>query len=100
MDTIAFLIAQLETLSKQLGKINANSIQINVLYSLCAGNHPSVECQVGGISLLHQAMNKWDTCQILNFEIIHIEIHTILDGGITATFHEATTKGRLDHPNT
>ncbi|XP_065636347.1 uncharacterized protein LOC136070386 [Quercus suber] len=35
------------TLSQQLGKMNVNAIQTNVVCDHCAGNHSSVDCQVG-----------------------------------------------------
>ena len=38
------------TLSQQLGKMNVNAIQTNVVCDHCAGNHSSVDCQVGNPS--------------------------------------------------
>ena len=35
------------TLSQQLGKMNINAIQTNVVCDHCAGNHSSVDCQMG-----------------------------------------------------
>lgn len=33
-------------LSQQLGKMNVNAIQTNVVCDHCVGNHSSVDCQV------------------------------------------------------
>ena len=35
------------TLSQQLGKMNVNAIQTNVVCDHCARNHSSVNCQMG-----------------------------------------------------
>ena len=47
------------------------------------------------ILLPNRVMDKKITCQIFNVKIIHTRTRTILDGGITPTFHGAITKGRL-----
>ncbi|XP_050259914.1 uncharacterized protein LOC126704981 [Quercus robur] len=47
LDSITSLAAQMATLSQQLGKMNVNVIQTNVFCDHCAGNHSSVDCQVG-----------------------------------------------------
>ena len=47
LDSITSLAAQMATLSQQLGKMNVNAIQTNVVCDHCAGNHSSVNCQMG-----------------------------------------------------
>ena len=47
LDSITSLAAQMATLSQQLGKMNVNAIQTNVVCDHCAGNHSSVDCQMG-----------------------------------------------------
>ena len=47
LDSITTLAAQLANLSKQLGNIQVNAIQTNVVCDHCAGNHSSVDCQMG-----------------------------------------------------
>ena len=43
LDSITSLVAQMATLSQQLGKMNVNAIQTNVICDHCAGNHSSVD---------------------------------------------------------
>ena len=47
LDSITSLVAQMATLSQQLGKMNVNAIQTNVVCDHCVGNHSSVDCQMG-----------------------------------------------------
>ncbi|KAL4597574.1 hypothetical protein ACB092_11G000200 [Castanea dentata] len=47
LDSITSLAAQMATLSQQLGKMNVNAIQTNVVCDHCSGNHSSADCQVG-----------------------------------------------------
>ena len=47
LDSITPLAVQMATLSQQLGKMNVNAIQTNVVCDHCVGNHSSVDCQVG-----------------------------------------------------
>ena len=47
LDSITSLAAQMATLSQQLGKMNVNAIQTNVVCDHCVGNHSSVDCQMG-----------------------------------------------------
>ena len=47
LDSITSLAAQMANLSQQLGKMNVNAIQTNVVCDHCAGNHSSADCQVG-----------------------------------------------------
>ena len=46
LDSITSLAAQMATLSQQLGKMNVNAIQTNVVCDHCAGNHLSVDRQM------------------------------------------------------
>ena len=50
LDFITSLVAQMATLSQQLSKMNVNAIQTNAVCDHCAGNHSSVDCQVGNPS--------------------------------------------------
>ena len=50
IDSITSLAAQMATLSQQLGKMNVNVIQTNAVCDHCAGNHSSVDYQVGNPS--------------------------------------------------
>ena len=50
LDSITSLAAQMATLSQQLSKMNVNAIQTNVVCDHCAGNHSSVDCQMGNPS--------------------------------------------------
>ncbi|XP_023887557.1 uncharacterized protein LOC111999657 [Quercus suber] len=50
LDSITSLAAQMATLSQQLGKMNVNAIQTNVVCDHCTGNHSSVDCQIGQLS--------------------------------------------------
>ena len=47
LDSITSLAAEMATLSQQLGKMNVNDIQTNVVCYHCAGNHSSVDYQMG-----------------------------------------------------
>ena len=47
LDSITSLAAKMATLSQQLGKMNVNVIQTDVVCDHCAGNHSSVDCQMG-----------------------------------------------------
>lgn len=47
LDPITKLVAQMTTISKKLGKLDVNSIQIDVVCDYCTENRASVDCQVG-----------------------------------------------------
>ena len=47
LDSITSLAAKMATLSQQLGKMNVNVIQTDVVCDHCVGNHSSVDCQMG-----------------------------------------------------
>lgn len=48
INAFSVLAAQVANLSKQLSNMNVNAIQsTNVICDFCAGNHASVDCQVG-----------------------------------------------------
>lgn len=116
LDQITSLIAQLTSMIKQLVKVNINTIQTNVIYQLCVGNHPSTKCQMrtfqsiilwtsGSLhqmpnedSSIHYTMNKSTICRII-YKTTHIRTHITLDGRTTPIYLGATIKKWLDHHN-
>ena len=47
LDSITSLATQMAKLSQQLGKMNVNVVQTNVVCDQGAGNHSSVDCKMG-----------------------------------------------------
>lgn len=92
LDPITNFAAQMETLSKELGKLNVNSIRFNIVCDLCAGNHHLSKCLQGNYFILSSS-KRFHMWEISTGKIIHITTFTISIGGAIQIFLRLTIKG-------